>query len=63
VSNTFQVDLRGIVDLLSHHLYASPRVYVRELLQNAVDAITAVQLLNCADQRLLYRKRLNKTAF
>ncbi len=43
MSNTFQVDLRGIVDLLSHHLYASPRVYVRELLQNAVDAITAVQ--------------------
>ncbi|GLW29875.1 HSP90 family protein [Actinoplanes regularis] len=42
MSNTFQVDLRGIVDLLSHHLYASPRVYVRELLQNAVDAITAV---------------------
>jgi molecular chaperone HtpG len=41
VSNTFQVDLRGIVDLLSHHLYASPRVYVRELLQNAVDAIAA----------------------
>jgi molecular chaperone HtpG len=41
VSNTFQVDLRGIVDLLSHYLYASPRVYVRELLQNAVDAITA----------------------
>lgn len=43
MSNTFQVDLRGIVDLLSHHLYASPRVYVRELLQNAVDAITARQ--------------------
>jgi molecular chaperone HtpG len=41
VSHTFQVDLRGVVDLLSHHLYASPRVYVRELLQNAVDAITA----------------------
>jgi len=41
VSHAFQVDLRGIVDLLSHHLYASPRVYVRELLQNAVDAITA----------------------
>ncbi|GID97595.1 HSP90 family protein [Amorphoplanes digitatis] len=43
MSNTFQVDLRGIVDLLSHHLYASPRVYVRELLQNAVDAIVAVR--------------------
>src|SRR3954447_2148283 len=41
-SRAFQVDLRAIVDLLSHHLYASPRVYVRELLQNAVDAITAV---------------------
>ena len=41
MSYAFQVDLRGIVDLLSHHLYASPRVYVRELLQNAVDAITA----------------------
>ncbi|MFI0353168.1 HSP90 family protein [Actinomadura sp. 9N407] len=37
----FRVDLRGIVDLLSRHLYSSPRVYVRELLQNAVDAITA----------------------
>ncbi|WP_030224056.1 HSP90 family protein [Streptomyces sp. NRRL WC-3626] len=38
---TFQVDLRGLVDLLSHHLYSSPRVYLRELLQNAVDALTA----------------------
>jgi molecular chaperone HtpG len=40
-AHAFQVDLRGIVDLLSHHLYSSPRVFVRELLQNAVDAITA----------------------
>lgn len=40
-SDTFHVDLRGLVDLLSHHLYSSPRVYVRELLQNALDAITA----------------------
>jgi molecular chaperone HtpG len=39
--HTFQVDLRGLVDLLSHHLYSSPRVYLRELLQNAVDAVTA----------------------
>jgi len=37
----FQVDLRGVVDLLSHHLYSGPQVYVRELLQNAVDAVTA----------------------
>jgi molecular chaperone HtpG len=41
MSHTFGVDLRGMIDLLSHHLYSSPRVYVRELLQNAVDAITA----------------------
>jgi molecular chaperone HtpG len=40
-SYTFQVDLRGLVDLLSQHLYSSPRVYIRELLQNAVDATTA----------------------
>jgi molecular chaperone HtpG len=45
-SHTFQVDLRGLVDLLSHHLYSSPRVYLRELLQNAVDAITARQALD-----------------
>ncbi|MFI0938284.1 HSP90 family protein [Streptomyces sp. NPDC021020] len=42
---TFQVDLRGLVDLLSHHLYSSPRVYLRELLQNAVDALTARRAL------------------
>ncbi|WP_208092430.1 HSP90 family protein [Blastococcus xanthinilyticus] len=39
--HSFQVDLRGVVDLLSAHLYSSPDVYVRELLQNAVDASTA----------------------
>ncbi|EFL09156.1 heat shock protein [Streptomyces sp. AA4] len=43
VNRSFQVDLRGVVDLLSQHLYSSPRVYVRELLQNAVDAVTARQ--------------------
>jgi molecular chaperone HtpG len=37
----FQVDLRGIIELLSRHLYSTPGVYVRELLQNAVDAIRA----------------------
>ncbi|QLQ17124.1 MAG: HSP90 family protein [Micropruina sp.] len=30
-----------MVDLLSHHLYSGPQVYLRELLQNAVDALTA----------------------
>ncbi|CAM5645614.1 Heat shock protein 90 OS=Streptomyces viridochromogenes OX=1938 GN=ACM01_20385 PE=3 SV=1 [Streptomyces viridochromogenes] len=45
---TFQVDLRGLVDLLSHHLYSSPRVYLRELMQNAVDALTARHTLEPA---------------
>ena len=35
----FQVDLRGVVDLLARHLYSGPRVYLRELLQNGVDAV------------------------
>jgi len=48
VSRTFQVDLRGVVDLLSQHLYSSPRVYVRELLQNAVDAVTARRVFDPA---------------
>lgn len=47
-THTFQVDLRGMVDLLSHHLYSSPRVYIRELMQNAVDAITARRLIDPA---------------
>ncbi|MGW6282455.1 HSP90 family protein [Kribbella sp. NPDC055071] len=46
MSENFQVDLQGIVDLLSNHLYSSPRVYLRELLQNAVDAITARQAVD-----------------
>jgi molecular chaperone HtpG len=37
----FQVNLGGIIDLLSHHIYSSPQVFIRELLQNSVDAITA----------------------
>lgn len=41
MSERFQVDLSGMVDLLSHHLYSGPQVYIRELIQNAVDAVTA----------------------
>ncbi len=41
----FKVDLRGIVDVLSNHLYSSATVFVRELLQNGVDAITARRAL------------------
>ena len=41
VSYKFQVHLRGIIELLSKHLYSGPQVYLRELLQNGVDAIRA----------------------
>ncbi|MDI6402750.1 ATP-binding protein, partial [Balneolaceae bacterium ANBcel3] len=37
----FKVNLEGMIDLFSNHLYSTPKVFVRELLQNAVDAITA----------------------
>ncbi len=53
MERAFQVDLRAVVDLLSHHLYSSPRVYLRELLQNAADAITARQLADPAAPALI----------
>lgn len=61
MERSFQVDLRGVVDLLSHHLYASPRVYLRELLQNAVDAITARQLAEPAAPALVSIEPLEVT--
>ncbi len=42
-TSKFQVALGGLIDLLSQHLYTSPAVFVRELLQNGVDAISARQ--------------------
>ncbi|MSR51914.1 MAG: HSP90 family protein [Gemmataceae bacterium] len=43
MAHKFQIHLRGIIDLLSKHLYSGPEVFVRELLQNGVDAIRARQ--------------------
>jgi molecular chaperone HtpG len=40
---SFNVNLAGIIELLSKNLYSSPNVYLRELLQNSVDAIRARQ--------------------
>lgn len=37
----FQVNLGGVIRLLSDHLYGGPEVFIRELLQNSIDAITA----------------------
>lgn len=40
-SQRFQVNLSGVIDILSQHLYSGPQVFIRELLQNATDAIQA----------------------
>lgn len=37
----FQVNLKGMIELLSEHIYSAPNVFVRELLQNGIDAATA----------------------
>jgi molecular chaperone HtpG len=45
VDHKFQINLRGIIDLLSGHLYSTPEVFVRELLQNGVDAVHAREMI------------------
>ncbi|PKW17873.1 HSP90 family protein [Saccharopolyspora spinosa] len=37
----FQVELGGVVDLLSRHIYSGAQIYLRELLQNGRDAVAA----------------------
>ncbi len=36
----FSVDLGGMISVLSDHLYSSPDVFLRELLQNGADAVS-----------------------
>lgn len=43
---SFQVNLQGMISLLSEHLYSNPNTFIRELLQNAVDAIAALRQLD-----------------
>lgn len=42
----FKVNLGGMIEILSDHLYSSPDVYIRELLQNGVDAISGRKKLD-----------------
>ena len=35
----FSVDLGGMISILSDHLYSSPDVFLRELIQNGADAV------------------------
>ncbi len=50
-SHRFQVNLAGMIDILSNHLYDEKDVYIRELLQNATDAIRARKKLNANFRR------------
>ena len=50
MGHKFQINLRGIIDLLSKHLYSGPEVFVRELMQNGVDAIRARAKLDPSHQ-------------
>ena len=60
MDHRFQINLRGVIDLLSHHLYSSPGVYVRELLQNATDAIRARQLLEPGHEGTVHIELIEK---
>lgn len=40
----FKVNLGGMIDILANHLYSSPDVFIRELLQNGTDAISGRRL-------------------
>lgn len=42
----FKVNLGGMIDILANHLYSSPDVFIRELLQNGIDAINARKKLD-----------------
>ncbi len=42
----FQVNLKGMISLLSEHIYSNPSTFIRELLQNGIDAITAFRSID-----------------
>ncbi|WP_257963561.1 ATP-binding protein [Carnobacterium maltaromaticum] len=44
--NRFKVNLGGMIEILSNHLYSQKDVYIRELLQNATDAIRGRKLIS-----------------
>jgi len=49
----FQVNLKGMISLLSEHLYSNPNTFVRELLQNGVDAVTALKTMDESHEGLI----------
>ena len=59
----FKVNLGGMIDILANHLYSSPDVFVRELLQNGTDAISGRMLKHPSFQngRITIRIQPGKT--
>ncbi len=47
-----KTNLQGLLDALSGSLYQNPEVFIRELLQNAVDALQMQQSLSVRDKNL-----------
>lgn len=56
----FKVNLGGMIDILANHLYSSPDVFVRELLQNGTDAISGRKLADPAFQEGCIRIRIQE---
>ena len=44
MEHLFKVNLKGVISILSSHLYSTANVFLRELTQNCCDAITARKL-------------------
>lgn len=59
----FQVNLKGMIELLSEHIYSAPNVFVRELLQNGIDANTARKSIDENHKGIIniYLKKVNDT--
>ena len=45
MAHNFQVNLGGMISILSDHLYSSSDVFLREIIQNAVDALEARKMI------------------
>lgn len=61
----FQVNLGGMLDILSNHLYKTSDVFLRELMQNGVDAVTLRKKLDAfwQDGRIVIEVKKGKQLF
>lgn len=61
----FQVNLGGMLDILSNHLYKTSDVFLRELMQNGIDAVTLRKKLDASwqDGRIVIEVKKGKQLF